>query len=697
MTEGLLLLSLGFDALGGGLAFAVRPWVLGRRLALGAVAVGAILAVVAASLVLGGAPAPEIVVDTGLPLGPLRLSLDPLGAFFLALGGLLTVPVMIYADGYLGQHGHAARAHVAIVAGLVAVMTLVVSAADGITFLAAWEMLAWLSYLAVVLEVEEISVARAAFLMLAVSELGTLGLIGSILTLGGGSFDFASLAAGGARLTEPAASLVFIGVVVGFGAKAGLLPLQLWLPEAHPAAPSHVSALLSAVIVKLGVYGLIRFGITFLPHPSAWWGPALITLGAITALVAILWALFQPEIKRILAYSTIENVGLIVAAIGLAETFRGQPGLETLASLALVAALYHALVHALGKGLLFFAAGSVDVATGTRELDRLGGLVKRLPVTSAYVLIGALSLAAVAPLAGYLSEWMILETFLQGFHLTDIGTRAVIVGAGAVLALTAATAVMVYARLFAVAFVGLPRTPAAEHAREAPRSMRLGGLLLVAMLLAVGFLPPLVLGIVNRAATGVVGPSVAGVLVPPVFTDSPGDYGPLVAIGAGLFRGLLPVNGLIVIPSPTLTTINSPTYLTLAEMLLLALVAFVVRVIPRAGRDRRAPVWAGGIGHFTANMEYSGLAYSNPARLIFNALLRSSARRGPAKAAVGDGSPLSYHQDVPPPLQRVIYRPILAGVRRVGTAVKVIQSGDTNQYIAYIFLVVLVVLILRIL
>jgi len=699
VTEFLLLLSLTFDGTAILAALLVRRASLARRLGLAAIAAGGMVALLLAGLVLGGAPEPRLVIASGLPLGELRLGLDPLGAFFLGLIGLLTVPTMIYADGYLQPHEgrQPIRPHIAIVAGLVAVMTLVVTAADGITFLAAWEMLAWLSYLAVVLEVDDRRVARAGFLMLAVSELGTFGLIGALLTIGGGRFDFPSLAAGGAALGEPTASLVFLGFIVGFGAKAGLLPLQLWLPEAHPAAPSHVSALLSSVIVKLGVYGILRFAITFLPNPAPWWGPALIALGAVTAVVAILWALFQSDIKRILAYSTIENVGIIVAAIGLAETFRSEPGLGALASLALIGALYHTLTHALGKSLLFLGAGSVDLATGTRELDRLGGLIRRLPVTAGLVLIGALSMAAVAPFAGYLSEWMVLETFLQGFHLTDFGARAVIVGAGALLALTAATAVMVYVRFFAVGFVGRPRTRAAAAAHEVPATMRIAGLLIGAVLLAVGFLPPLVLGVVDRAAAGTVGPSVIGSLIPPVFTDLPGSYRPLVDIGAGLFRGLLPVGGLIVIPSPTLTTINSPTYLTLVEILIVGLVALIVRAIPRRGADASAPVWAGGISRTTPQIQYTGLAYSNPVRLIFATLVHSSSRRGPVHAVHGDAGALTYSQEVPAPLERALYQPILRAVARLAAAVKVIQSGDINQYVAYIFLIVVLALVLRIL
>ncbi len=669
----------------------------GRAAALALLALGGTLAVALGGAVLAGAPAPSVDIASGLPLGHLQFGLDSLSAIFVILAGLLLVAASIFADGYLAPHTgeRATGVHLAVLSGLAAAMVLVCTARDGVGFLMAWESIAWLSYLAVILEIDDRQVSRAAFQMLAVSELGTLAVVAALLALGGSGFGFAALAAQGQHLGDPAASLVFLAFVFGFGAKAGILPLQMWLPEAHPAAPSHVSALLSAVIVKLGVYGIIRFGLGMLPHPDAWWGPALIGVGTTTALVGILWALFQRDLKRVLAYSTIENVGIIVAALGLAETFRAA-GLELLASLALVAALYHAVTHALAKGVLFLGSGAVDRATGTRDLERLGGLARRLPVTSITMLLAILSLAAVAPFAGYLSEWMILETFLQGFNLPDLASRMVVLAGGALLALTAASAMVVFARLYAIGFVGQPRSRGAAEATEGAQSMRLAGALLLGPALAIALLPTLVLPLVDRAAQGIVGPSVLAHLVPPLYGGHPGAYAPLVGLGATLLGGILPINGLVVIPAPGFSTINSPTYLAIAELLLLALAVGGVRAIRRLGGDRRAPVWAGGIPAFEARRQYTATAYANPMRLIFQPVLRSvGVARGSDLAATGGTGAIEYEQSVPPPLERVLYRPLLAGVDRLARAIKVVQSGDTNQYVAYIFVVVLLVLLLR--
>lgn len=670
----------------------------GRRILLAALAASGLgmLGLSLAVLVAGAAPA--LALRTGLPFGDVGLAVDPLSAFFLGTIGQVVFAASLYAEGYLRHHRSGVVPHLAIVAGLAAGMALVLTAADGWTFLVGWEAVAWLSYLAVVLDPEDDLAARAAFLMLAVSELGSVALVAAILALAGGpDLSFARLAAGGARLDPWSASLVFVALVAGFGAKAGVLPLQLWLPEAHPAAPSHVSALLSAVIVKLGVYGLVRFAIGFLPATAAWWGPFLMLLGAATAVIAILWALFQRDLKRILAYSTIENVGIVVAALGLAETFRHEGSL-VLASIALVIALYHAANHAFYKGLLFLEAGAVDHAAGTRDLERLGGILRRLPFTGALFILGALSIAAVAPFGGYISEWMTLEVLLQSFALSDLGARVVAVSAGALLALAAATAVMAFARAVGVGFLGMPRSGGAAAAREVPGSMRAGALVLAGTSLVLGLLPTLVLPLADSAAMGLVGPHVIERIVPPVQTDLPGDYAPLVALGAGLFRGLLPVQGLIVIPAPSLSTIDSPTYLVLFELLFLAAAWLVVRRIPRAGRDRRGPVWAGGIPTFSARMQYTGLAYANPVRIVFDALLRSRtrwARRCPA--AEGGTGEIEYEQVVPPPFEREVYRPLLRAVERMAVRAKPIQSGDINQYVAYIFLIVIAVLLLRVL
>ena len=700
MSVHALWAALALYALGALLAFTSRK---PRAVVIAATcaATAGLADLVAGAGILAGGAFPTARLDTGLPVGTLSVRLDNLSALFLVLIGVVSVPIAVYSIGYLGHFAahRDLRPISALLNLLLASLVLIVAADDAVLFLMAWEAMAFLSYLSANFEYRDPRVTRAGFLMLAVSELGTIGILGAFLFLyrQGGSFDYAMLRAGAVGLSAPIQSLVFLLAFLGFGAKAGILPLQVWLPEAHPAAPSHVSSLLSAVIIKLGIYGMIRFVVDFLGGGPVWWGLLVFGVGAITALIGILHALTQHDLKRILAYSSIENIGVILVGLGAALTFASYH-LTVLASIAAIATLYHVLNHAIYKGLLFLGAGAVDFAVGTHELNSLGGLVRRMPWTSAFFLVAALAISAVPPLNGYISEWMIFETLLQSFAIPDTLSKFIVAIGGATLALTVAIAVTAFVRAFAVGFLGMPRGERAKAAREVPASMRGAMAFLAALAVGLGVLPTLVLPVLDRVTAPLFGQSVIDRVVPPVFTDSPGDYAPLVGLGGGLFRGLVPANGLIVIPAPGFSTIDSPTYLALALLLLAGLTILGLRLLRPMGAQRVAPVWAGGIASFTARMQYSGLAYSNPVRIIFNRLYRSQAALTPiAPAARHREGLIEYRQEVPEPFARSLYWPLRAVVESLGRRVKVVQSGNVNQYVAYIFTILLLVLILRLL
>jgi hydrogenase-4 component B len=649
---------------------------------------------------LAGAASPELVLPSALPLGPLVIRPDTLSALFLVVIGLVGAPVALYSVGYLRAFaGHRDfRLFGVLLNGLLLTLILIVVAADAILFLMAWEAMAWISYLLVNYEHDDPKVTRAGYRMLLVSVLGSVGITVAFLLLFGqsGHTDFAGLREGAAALTPALRNVAFVAALFGFGAKAGLLPFQLWLPEAHPAAPSNVSALLSAVIIKLGIYGIARFGLDLLGQGPAWWGLLVLELGATTALVGILYALLETDLKRVLAYSSIENIGLILVGLGTALLFRGW-SLPALAAIAALAALYHVLNHATYKGLLFLAAGAVDRATGSRELDRLGGLIRRMPWTAGLFLIGALAIAGVPPLNGYISEWMTLEVLLRSNAIPHTATRIAVAVGTAAVALTVGLAVTAFVRAFGVAFVGIARSGGARRAAEAPRSMRMAMGALALVCVGLGVLPTFVLTALDRATAPLIGVSVIDQVVPPLFTSQPGAYAPLVALGGSLFRGL-PVNGLVVIAAPTLNTITSPTYLLLAEALLVAVVLLGLRLIRPLGGRRTVPVWAGGIPAFTARMQYSALAYSNPVRLIFNGLYRSRhAFEAVAPASRHLEGRISYAQEMPNPFERELYGPLQRGTEWVSRRAQRIQSGSVNHYVAYIFAIVLVILLLRLL
>ena len=666
------------------------------------VALGGLGALIAGIGVLSGAPAPSAAIETNLPFGALSLRLDMLSAFFLAVIGLISLPVSVYSIGYLGHGTEVRRLRTfgLLFNLLLLSLVLIVAAADAIVFLMAWEAMAFLSYMMVNFDYEDPHVVRSGFLMLAVSELGTIGIVVAFLLLyrAAGSFGFEALRAVAPTLSQPLRSAVFLLAFFGFGAKAGVLPLQLWLPEAHPAAPSHISALLSAVIIKLGIYGMLRFLLDFLGGPTiapAWWGLVILSVGSVTALVGILYSVVQRDLKRVLAYSSIENIGIILAGLGAALTFRAFH-LTALAAIAAIVTLYHVLNHAVYKGLLFLGAGSVQHATGTRDLAKLGGLLRLMPWTGLFFIIAALAISAVPPLNGYISEWMLLETLLQSYAIADTLTKVVMAISGALLALTAGIAVTAFVRATGISFLALPRSKEAAEAREAPVSMRAAMGFLAFLCLALGVLPTFVIPVLDHVTTALFSQSVLNQVVPPLFSNHPGNYQLLVTIGGGLFRGWLPVNGLVVIPSPVFSTIDSPSYLFLAELLLIGVVVLALRLIRPLGSRRVGRVWAGGIPRFEASMTYSGLAYSNPIRIIFNALFRSRVSSEPtAMAARSREGRVTYWQEIPPPFERSLYRPLLRFWDGLALRARFIQSGNINQYVAYIFVIILIVLILR--
>lgn len=666
------------------------------------VALGGSGALIAGIGVLSGAPPPGAALQTNLPFGALSLHLDMLSAFFLAVIGLISIPVAVYSIGYLGHSTEVRRLRTfgLLFNLLLLSLVLIIAAADAIVFLMAWEAMAFLSYMMVNFDYEDPHVVRSSFLMLAVSELGTIGILVAFLLLYqiAGSFGFSALRGAAASLSLPLRSAVFLLAFFGFGAKAGVLPLQLWLPEAHPAAPSHISALLSAVIIKLGIYGMLRFLFDFLGGPAIappWWGLIILSVGALTALVGILYSVVQHDLKRVLAYSSIENIGIILAGLGAALTFRAYH-LTALAAIAAIVTLYHVLNHAVYKGLLFLCAGSVQHATGTRDLAKLGGLLRLMPITGLCFIVAALSISAVPPFNGYISEWMLLETLLQSFAIPDTLTKVIIAISGALLALTAGIAVTAFVRATGVSFLALPRSKEATEARESPLSMRVAMGFLAFCCLALGVLPTFVIPVLDRITTPLFGQSVLNQVVPPLFTNHPGNYQLLVTIGGGLFSGWLPVNGLVVIAAPAFSTIDSPSYLFLAELLLIGIVLLALRLIRPLGSRRVGRVWAGGIPRFAASMTYTGMAYSNPIRIIFNALFRSrvSSESSAGAARYREGR-ITYQQEIPPPFERSLYQPLLRFWGGITRRARFIQSGNINQYIAYIFVIVLIVLILR--
>ncbi|HCI79666.1 MAG TPA: hydrogenase 4 subunit B, partial [Ktedonobacter sp.] len=486
--------------------------------------------------ILAGASSPMLALDTNLPFGVLSVHLDRLSAFFLSVIGLVSLPITLYSVGYLRlQTGMRVRTFGMLLNLLLLSLVLTVSAADMIVFLIAWEAMSFLSAFAVIYTYEEQRTVRSGYTMLAISEIGTIGILVAFLLLyqASGSFNYEGLRLGSTLLSVPLRSVVFLCAFFGFGAKVGILPLQFWMPDAYHAAPDHISALLSGVLVNLGIYGLARFLLDFLGNHGAipsWWGLFALALGAVMALIGILYAVVQQDLKRILAYSSIENMGILLASLGATLTFWSYH-LIVLAAIAALVTLYHMLNHAAYKSLLFLCAGSVQRATGSSELAKLGGLIRLMPWTALFFILAALAISAVPPLNGYISEWMLLETLLQSFAIPDTFAKIVIAFSGGLLALTAAIAVTAFVRASAVTFLALPHSKDVASAQESPLSMRFAMGFLALLCTLLGILPTFVLPVLDRVTTPLLGRSVLNQVVPPLFTNHPGDYQALVTLG----------------------------------------------------------------------------------------------------------------------------------------------------------------------
>src|SRR6202451_4065772 len=458
-----------------GLAGMVRPLSLafvGRTLfPLGAL-VGIALAVVAATSL--GHVTEQHVLPIGLPDLPVHLRLDGLSGVFLVLLGGASAGISIFAAGYFRRGEGTAPGLMCLQYHLfLASMGFVLLADDAYAFMLAWETMALSSYFLVTTQHGIPEIRKAGLLYLVMAHLGAIAILLSFGILQGGSWHFTFDAMRAAHLGPHGATIAFCLALIGFGAKAGLVPLHVWLPEAHPAAPSPVSALMSGIMLETALYGMIRVSFDLLGQPLWWWGLLPLSLGLFSALYGVVFAAAQTDMKRLLAYSSIENIGIMFTGLGLAMVFAGV-GMRAAAALTLIAVMYHALNHAFMKSLLFLGTGAVLHATGERNLGRLGGLIHRMPWVAWLTLIGALAIAGLPPLNGFVSEWLLLQAFLFAHEVPRSFINMILPLGAALVALCAALAAYVMVKFFGVIFLGQPREPALARAHDAGLLERIG-------------------------------------------------------------------------------------------------------------------------------------------------------------------------------------------------------------------------------
>ncbi len=601
-----------------------------------------------------------MVLALGLPGAPFHLRLDALAAFFLTLLGGVTAGVSIFAAGYFRNFaGHTLGLLCLHYHVFLAGMALVLLADDAYLFMLAWEAMAVASYFLVTTDHALPEIRKAGFLYFLMAHLGALAILLCFGLLQGGNGDFSFSALRHASLDSSASSLVFVLALLGFGAKAGLLPVHVWLPEAHPAAPSPVSALMSGVMLKTAIYGLLRMSFDLLGQPLWWWGVLALAAGLATALFGAIFAATQTDMKRLLAYSSIENIGIIVAGIGLALIFFFY-GMHALAALSLTAALYHCVNHAFFKSLLFCCTGAVLHATGERNLGHLGGLIRVMPRVAAFSLFGALALAGLPPLNGFVSEWLLLQAFLLTPGLPQSYLNMLIPAATGALALAAALSAYVMVKFFGVVFLGRHREARLAEAHDIGRWEFSGLAWLTTGCLVLSILPVAVMLQLDH---------VTGSLLH-------------AEIGASALQ-----NGwLFLTPlAPARASYSAPVFLLVIIVAVLVTVILVHRLYH--ARVRRAPAWDCGFPAQTPRMQDTAEGFGQPIHQIFEPFFRIE-RHLPTPF---DKEPryLKISEDR---VWHTLYLSVARGVERVTAVVAKLHHGRMALYLMYSFVTLLVLL-----
>ncbi len=605
---------------------------------------------------------PDIaVLPLGLPDLPFHLRLDPLSGFFLALLGGASFGVSLYAAGYF-------KAMAGDVLGLLcleyhlflASMALVLLADDAYMFMVAWETMALSSYFLVTTDHKIPDIRRAGYLYLLIAHVGAIAILLSFGVMQGGhgvaAYTFDAMRH--AHLSMFWSSVAFLLALFGFGAKAGVLPMHVWLPEAHPAAPSPVSALMSGVMLKTAIYGILRLIFDLLHAQVWWWGVLMLTLGLLTAVFGVMFAAVQGDMKRLLAYSSIENIGLLLVGIGLTVIFHVY-GKDALAALSLTATLYHSLNHACFKSLLFVGTGSILHATGERNMGRMGGLIHSMPWVAALMLVGVLAISGLPPLNGFVSEWLLLQAFLLSPGLPNSYIDMLVPVAAAVIALSAALAAYVMVKFYGVIFLGQPRGKVLGQAHDAGLWERAGMGWLALLCVLLGLAPVFVVQQINHVSQLLLGTQLANA--------APG--------------------WMLLTPVDTERASYSPVYFLLAVLGVMLATVWVVHRYYH-GRLRRAPAWDCGFPAQNARMQDTAEGFGQPIRRIFEPFFKIESDL----PSPFDANP-KYHGRSEDRLWYLLYLPIKRVTEKLSGWVSLLQHGHIHLYLTYTFVTLVVLLI----
>lgn len=612
---------------------------------------------------------------SSLPLLTFAIRLDSLASFFLLTVSLVALAVSIYAIGYVPhiRDGASVKGLGALYNAFLASMTLVVLADNGFFFLIVWELMSLLSYFLVVTEHEKADVRYAGLFYLIMAHVGTAFILLAFLIFfqQAESFSFDAFRHSETPLPEGMRTLAFVMALIGFGAKAGIVPLHVWLPYAHPAAPSHVSALMSGVMIKTAIYALIRVSFDFLGGQFPWWwGFVVLVVGAVSALLGVMYALMEHDLKSLLAYHSVENIGIILLGIGAGMIFQTY-GLKELAALGVLAGLYHTINHAVFKALLFLGAGALLYATHTRNLEEYGGLLRRMPWTGVFFLIGAVSISALPPTNGFVSEWLVFQSLFLSFQIPAVLLKLVLPLAAAMLALTGVLALACFAKAFGISFLALPRSSHARRAQEVPVPMRLGMGALAGICVLLGIGSMVVVPLLDRVVAPLVRTAIGGKVVA--------------------------LEGWALAPVNVEFSSVSPPALTLALIALSLLGLALVAVFGGLAKKRYSKTWGCGI-NLTPRMEYTATGFVQPIKRVFSAIYRPTVK---VETEMLEESRYfakrrRFEFHIEPVFEKYLYDPIVACFSSTADRLRVIQAGSLHLYLTYIFVTLVVLLLLAV-
>ena len=574
--------------------------------------------------------------------------LDPIAVFFLAVIGLVSIPSAIFSIGYMrGEPLKKQTVAWALLIVFILSMCMVVVSGNLFSFLIFWELMSLASYFLVVFDFKHEKSIRAGTIYLVMTHIGTACLMAAFFILynSAHSFDYVAVRQSAASLSPQMRNIIFLLLLTGFSAKAGVVPLHVWLPYAHPQAPSHVSSIMSGVMIKIAIYGMIRFFVTLLGPGPGWWGALIIVLGVISCLVGVIYALMDHDLKKLLAYHSVENIGIILLGVGAAMFF-GSRGIGAVAALSMCAGLYHLINHALFKGLLFLCSGSVFKATLLRDIEKMGGLIKVMPATALFFLIGAMGISALPPLNGFVSEWLTFQAFFAGILQSQGAVKIFMVLSAAALALTSGLAAACFVKAFGMTFLAMPRSVRAAEAKEVGFSMKAGMALL---------------------ATGVILFGVgAGFIAPLILRVSCAVLGVGNMMGSFYLVSVLPLMIAVV-------------------LLTLGIAIFIWFKTGMRSKQVMYNTWDCGYYNLDSRNEYTATAFSKPFRIAFSFFLLPYRKSEKIRDSFYHVRKFTYETRTTFVFKHYFYEPLARSIYAVALKMRKLQPGSIHLYILYIF------------